>query len=78
MNARCDDGPCQDMNNYYDSVLFKMIYVPKFSDIRMAFIDSIIANIKSFFPNLDLKLFKIFTPIEVPNQIGDALTYGGN
>lgn len=38
--------------------------------------DSVIAQIKSYFPSSELKLFKIFRPIEIPNQIGEALTYG--
>lgn len=50
--------------------------VPRLSDIRVTFLNSIIAQIKSYFPNSDLKLFKIFLPKELPNEIGYALTYG--
>lgn len=38
--------------------------------------DSLIRQIKSYFPDLDVKLFKIFLPKQLPNQIGEALTYG--
>lgn len=50
--------------------------VPKLSDIRVLFLDSIITHIKSYFPNADLKLFKIFIPKELPSDIGVAITYG--
>lgn len=44
--------------------------------VRAMFLDEIIAQIKSYFPNSDLKLLKIFCPKNMPDQIGEALTYG--
>lgn len=84
--AKCDDDNCQSLNNYYDSreVIFENVLllrdevygIPKLSDIRIKFLDSIIAQIKSYFPNHELKLFKIFHPKEMPSEIADSLTYG--
>lgn len=87
-DAKCDEGDsCEDLNNYYDSneVTFQdnrlnpetlNENVPQISDIRSIFLDGINAQLKSYFPNSDLKFFKIFLPKNMPNQIGEALTYG--
>lgn len=84
--AMCVNSPCQSLNSLYDSdeVFFENELLlhdesdgtPQLSDIRKIFLDSIIAQIKSYFPASDLKLFKIFSPKQMPIQIGDALAYG--
>lgn len=85
-NAICEEGPCQSLTTYYDSeyVTFENIPlahdesegIPQLLEIRERFLDSIIAQIKSYFPSSDLKLFRVFLPKEIPNEIGKALTYG--
>lgn len=84
--SKCDDDICQSLKNYYDSrevkfenvlLLRDEVYgISKLSDIRIKFLDSIIAQTKSYFPNHELKLFKIFHPKEIPSEIADSLTYG--
>lgn len=84
--ANCEGDNCQNLNNYYDCSEVKFeneplirdeFYgIPKLSEIRNIFLNSIIEQIKSYFPNYELKLFKIFLPKQVPTQIGGALTYG--
>lgn len=85
-NTKCTESPC-DLNSYYDShiVTFENSIlltqddtdnIPRLHDIRSIFLNSITTQIKSYFPNSDLKLFKIFLPKQIPTQIGDALTYG--
>lgn len=87
MGARCEGGedPCNNLDSFYDDndlsyqdvVLFHDTSdVPLISDIRAPFLDEIITQIKSYFPNSNLKSFKIFLPKNMPGQIGEALTYG--
>lgn len=49
--------------------------VPLISAIRDIFLEEIIAQIKSYFPNSDLNLFKIFLP-NIIDVIGETFTYG--
>lgn len=90
MSATCDEvDPCNNLNNYYDaqSVSYENqqliqdieeenIPVPLISDIRTIFFDEIIKQFKAYFPNSDLKIFKIFLPKNMPEHIGEALTHG--
>lgn len=90
MAAICDEGdPCNNLHNYYDaqSVSYENqrliqdyeeenVAVPLISEIRDLFFDEIIKQFKSYFPNSDLKIFKIFLPKNMPDQIGEAITYG--
>lgn len=68
----CDDNRCQTFDSYYDStdVHFEdvklavdieedNVHVPFIDGIRDIFMDGIIAQIKSYFSNSDLKNFKI-------------------
>lgn len=87
-DAICGEGEsCNDLNNYYDAQEvtfqgFRLIpetvneKVPRISDIRNMFLDGINAQLKSYFPNSDLKFFKIFIPKNMPTQPGEALSYG--
>lgn len=52
------------------------VRVPFIDGIRDIFMDGIIAQIKSYFSNSDLKNFEIFLPKKIPDQISGALTYG--
>lgn len=84
-----DNDRCNNLNNYYGehSVSYQgmqlihdieeeNINVPLISDIREIFFNEIIKQFKSYLPNSDLKLFKIFLPKNMPDQIGEAITYG--
>lgn len=85
-DAICDEGDsCENLINYYDAqeVHFQNVQlaadadrVPRISDIRDILLDEMNAQLKSYFPNSDLKFFKIFIPKNMPTQVGEALTYG--
>lgn len=62
---------------YFQNLIRDGFYgIPKLSEIRAIFSNSIIEQIKSYFPNHELNLFEIFLPKQIPTQMGDALTYG--
>lgn len=87
--ASCDEAsqPCQNLINYYNenNIVFQNVLlfqevetdnVPLISDFRTQFFDNIIDEFKSYFPNSNLKFFKVFIPKNIPDEIGEALTYG--
>lgn len=81
--SRDDDRCRQlTLDNYYDStdVYFEdvkltvaieegnvLVRVPFIGGIRDVFMDGIITQIKSYFPNSDIKNFKIFPPKKMPD-----------
>lgn len=88
-NALCDGEKCQTLQYYYlaETVTYfdvslrndrndDEIDVPYIDEIRSNFLDTIKFSVKSYFPDSDLNLFKIFRPNKIPAQESASLSYG--
>lgn len=86
MNIVCDEPGCANIDEVYDNeqVEYNNVVlhndnpdqVPFLHEIRFPFINSIIDQMKSYFPTVDMKAFKIFRPNEFPINAGIAISYG--
>lgn len=85
--VKCDGEICETIEKYYaaEELLYSGIpllddkaesKVPLLTEIREKFLNSMIDQIKSYFPSSDLNVFKIFRPADIPGDVGQSLTYG--
>lgn len=84
-DVACEDTPCGNPEDIYENnvVVYENIRlsnnnddnVPLLSEIRNVLSDSIIDQLKSYFPTEDLKPFEIFKPKKFPTNVGIAITY---
>lgn len=81
-----DSQKCKTVDNYesHEHVTYAEVQliidinsgVPYLSEIRNSFLDSIIQEIKSYFPSSDLALFHVFYPSNIPTEESLSITYG--